>query len=127
MVKKRWFVISIIELVVIIAIAAIFLCHNLLPSSYKEADLSENIIATSVGNTYDFGECGYIADANTAKRICSPIIDDMVGKDFIGLYDIEYDKENRLWCVSKYTLFEPGGAVVIEQDTGRVINARLYK
>ena len=98
MVKKRWFVISIIELVVIIAIAAIFLCHNLLPSSYKEVDLSENIIATSVGNTYDFGECGYIADANTAKRICSPIIDDMVGKDFIGLYDIEYDKENETDC-----------------------------
>lgn len=126
MLNKKWLIISIIELVIIFILIIKFVQFYIIPTKYELSDLSDDIVSSELVNKELF-ENGCVPDADAAKRICSPIIDEMVGKKFVGMYEIEYDEINRVWCVSKYTLFEQGGAVVISQDSGAVINAWLYK
>lgn len=125
--NKAWFIVSMVELGVIVLCALLFIGYYFIPSGGKPADLSAEL---NISNSYDEGYShgnGFIPDEITAKRVCSPIIDAMVGNKFIGEYEIEYDKENRMWSVSKYSLIEQGGVVIISQDTGEIISAYLWK
>ena len=95
----------------------------------KEADLVEKLSHYSEDNNY-LPEAGYIPDAETAKRIGSIIIDNLTGHNFSFEYNsaiVKYDEENRLWYVEKGYLTAPGGLVIIEQDTGRIVKALLTK
>jgi len=79
-------------------------------------------------NNYKSDE-GYIPDYKTAARVGGGIIDSMLDKsvfDF-GHTTVRYDAENRLWKVTRGYLFDQGGFVIIEQDTGRVVKALLNK
>ncbi len=72
-------------------------------------------------------DAGYIPDAKTAKAVCEPMIDEMTGNKSLGGVTIAYDAENRLWLVEKSYLFAPGGFVLIEQDSGKILKALLTK
>ncbi len=125
--NKAWFIVSMVELGIIVLCALLFVGYHFIPNGYRECDLSVDI---DIAQQYDVGyshKNGFIPDTITAKRVCSPIIDAMVGKKFIGNYEIEYDEENRMWSVSKYSMFEQGGVVIISQDTGEIISAYLSK
>ncbi len=125
--KKAWFIVSMVELGIIVLCALLFIGYYFIPNGYREGDYS---VEVDITKHFDEGySCtnGFIPDAITAKRVCSPIIDAMVGKKFIGNYEVEYDAKKRMWLVSKYSLFEQGGAVIVSQDTGEIIYAYLYK
>jgi len=124
--KKIWFYLCITEAALIFA-AAVYILPEFLPVKAEEADLSDFLPQFAESNNY-VPDAGYIPDAKTAKTVGACIIDNLAGKKGLGSYRVKYDGKNRLWYVSKgYFFFSPGGVVVIEQDTGRVIEAWLEK
>ncbi|MBR2353483.1 MAG: hypothetical protein IKA76_03155 [Clostridia bacterium] len=66
-----------------------------------------------------------------AARVGSAIIDDMCGKGIFNLWSpitVSYDETNRLYRVQKgYSIFNQGGFVILNQDTGEVVRALRYK
>lgn len=94
-----------------------------------ERNLRDYIDQFHEENNY-FSDNGYIPDAKTAEIIGSQIIDKMTGGNRyeISGTTVEYDPENRLWMVSKgYLNRRHGGVVIMEQDSGKVVNAFLTK
>ena len=78
----------------------------------------------------------YIADAETAAKVGSLIIDCVcseAGKAILPWeksswgVSVEYDPTLRLWRISKGYLLHRGAVVVLEQDTGKVISLLFQK
>lgn len=132
MTKKIWFYLCIIEAAILSVIIVVFLWQSFSPITVEQANLTEYL---DKDKSVDYlPQTGYIPDAETAKTIGSAIIDKMVGNSSFrpSGVDIEYDEENRLWKISKgyfygFFTFGPGGVVVIEQDSGKIVNAYLTK
>ena len=124
--SKWWFYICIVQAIVMIG-ATVFIAMSAAPVKPENADLKEYVSQFSEENNY-LPEKGYISDAETAVRVGGAIIDNMCEKDgSFGSVSLYYDRENRLWMVDKGYLFHPGGFVVIEQDSGKVVKALLSK
>ena len=124
--KKIWFYICIFQAVIIvIGTLAIFLPSFTTPKA-EEVDVVEFLDSYTEGNNF-VPEQGYIPDSQTAKIVGSKIIDELTGESWFGNTIVEYDSANRLWLIHRTYLLNRGGVVVIEQDTGRVIKALLYK
>lgn len=124
--KKIWFYICIFQTVIIvIGTLAIFLPSFTTPKA-EEVDVVEFLDSYTEGNNF-VPEQGYIPDSQTAKIVGSKIIDELTGESWFGNTIVEYDSANRLWLIHRTYLLNRGGFVVIEQDTGRVIKALLYK
>lgn len=129
--RKIWFYLFIIQAIILVLIT-VFLIHPFAQSTVKQVDLSEFL--NEYENINYLPQAGYIPDAKTAQIIGSAIIDKMTGNSPIrpSGVSVEYDQENRLWAITKgyyYGLFAfgAGGVVVIEQDSGKIIEAYLTK
>lgn len=126
--KKIWFYLCMVCLVILLGII-ILICLNMhSPVKVEYVDLSEFLEQFHPTNNFAPAE-GYIPDAETAKVVGARIIDNLTGNHdhlFNGV-EVKYDQTNRLWYISKGYLFSPGGFVVIEQDTGKIIKALLQK
>ena len=126
--NKIWFYLCIAQAFVLIVVMIMSLWSSYSVPKVKNANLKEYLEETA-----DIGylpDVGYIPDAKTAKIIGSQLIDKMVGNSRFhpGGVAIEYDEDNRLWLISKgyfYGIFAlgPGGVVVIEQDSGKIVKA----
>lgn len=69
---------------------------------------------------------GFVPDAQTAARIGGAVIDHLCGKDITDLGNtlVYYDEENRVWEVIRaYDPFSPSALVIIDQDTGEILDA----
>lgn len=125
--KKAWFYAFIAAiLVVVILIAALFNCSYMFTVA-KETDLKNYCESSDVNNYYSDGEC--VPDAKTAAKIGEAIIDNMCNSGFFsfGVVTVEHDSVNRLWKVSKGSLFSKGGFVIIDQQNGEIVKALLNK
>ena len=125
--KKIWFYHCIIEVVIII-VGLCCVIPRVVTPKVSNADLAEFVCQFDESNNY-VPEVGYIPDAKTAAVVGGEIIENLApgGGKIFGDVIVTYDAENRLWMVDKNYLFNRGGFVVIEQDTGRVIKALLNK
>lgn len=125
--KKIWFIISLALMAILVMLILLSLNHACVFVKAKEANLRSELELSEENNFYYKKEC--VADAATAARIGSAIIDDMCDKGAldIGFVTVEYDSSNRLWKVTKSYLFSRGGYAVIDQDTGRIVRALLQK
>ena len=124
--KKIWFYLCIIQAVIIIG-GTLMVSQSAFASLEIEAmDVAAYLDEFAEENNF-IPDAGYIPDAQTAKAVGGEIIDNLTGKNWFGVTTVKYDEENRLWLIEKGYLFSQGGFVVIEQDSGRVIKALLYK
>ena len=121
--KKIWFYLSMIQSAVLLVIV-VALCLSSIQPTVENADLVE--YSEEEENNW-VPDQGYIPDAQTALEVGSAVIDSMTGYHFFGASDVTYDAEHRLWRVRRGYLFRQGAFVVIEQDTGKIIKALLYK
>lgn len=124
--KKIWFYLFIIQAIIIVGLILLTICPSIVISKPKNVDLKEYLDSFSEGNNY-LPDAGYIPDAETAKIVGGAVLDELTGNCFFGITAVEYDEENRLWLVNKGYLFSPGGFVVIEQDSGKIVKALLNK
>lgn len=123
--KKKFFIP--LALCGLVVIAGIGMClYRTFNVSFSKTDLKAYITQFDEGNCY-LSENGYIPNAKAAREIGSCIIDNMVGSKSIGFVNIEYDEINHLWKVSKGYLFNNGGFVVMDQYSGKVVKALMYK
>ena len=125
--NKFWFYLCIIEAILIV-IGLFYIISQNVVTEVARADLAEFVGQFDESNNY-LPDCGYIPDAKTAAVVGGGIIDSFVpggGKVLVST-TVTYDEVNRLWKVERSYLFNRGGFVVIEQDTGKVIKALLYK
>ena len=125
--KKVWFYAFIAAILAVVILVAALLDCSYMFMAVKETDL-ENYRESSDANNYYFGgEC--VPDAKTAAKIGETIIDNMCNSDFFefGVVTVEHDSENRLWKVSKGSLFSKGGFVVVDQRNGEIVKALLNK
>ena len=90
----------------------------------KKRDLS-SFMDGSYGEGIDCNN-GFVPDAQTAARIGGAVIDHLCGKDITDLGDtlVYYDENNRVWEVIRvYDPFSPSALVIIDQDTGEILDA----
>lgn len=128
--KKVWPILSLALAVILIAVIVWSLGSSFMFLKEKDADLQselDHLEQCPENNFYHNQEC--VTDAVAAARIGSAIVDNMCGKSMldIGFVTVEYDSSNRLWRVSKNYLFSTGGYTIIDQDTGEIVLALLYK
>ena len=124
--KTRFYAFIAVILVVVILIVALLNCSYMF-TVVKETDLKNYRESSDVNNYYSDGEC--VPDAKTAAKIGEAILDNMCNYSFLGfgVVTVEHDSENRLWKVSKGSLFSKGGFVVIDQQNGEIVKALLNK
>ena len=74
-------------------------------------------------------ENGFIPDAKTAEIIGEAIIDQYVGEnnDLFSYVEVEYDFENRIWIILKSYFPHHGAYLLLDQDTGAVIDIVRWK
>lgn len=127
--KKIWFYLCIIQTVVIIVFIGGLLFISLPELTAPEYELVDSdALLNSLREDNNFiPDEGYIPDAHTAKVVGGEIIDRLTGKTFGRATTVEYDELNRRWIVHKNYFLNGGAFVVIEQDSGKVIKALLYK
>jgi len=126
--KKIFGYLCILQTFILLVIITAFLISSFSISKVSETNLSIYMSSEYQGYIPD---TGFVPDAKTAEIIGSRIIKNLKGDTnyFSVCYEtiIEYDKEHRLWKVEKNYLFSGGGIVIIEQDSGEIINAHLTK
>ena len=123
---KVLFYLCIIQSIIIIVLVLTIVPQKFTVTNTEVLNLREYVDSFDVDNNY-LPDVGYIPDAETADAIGSAIIDKLTGHSLLGVSTVTYDEENRLWMVERGYLFSQGAFVVIEQDTGRIIKALLYK
>lgn len=132
--RSKWFYLSICLIAIILIQGAALLGFFGGRSVTADAvSLEENYDSFDVGGIHP--EAGYIADAKTAAVIGGTIIDQLCkdeGKTVLPwergrFVAVEYDSNLRLWQISKGYLMHRGAVIIIEQDTGAVINAWFRK
>ena len=127
MMKTRvCFFLCIIQLIIIVVLVLTIMPRKIIVNSTEGIDLQEYVDSFPVDNNC-IPDVGYIPDVKTADAVGSAIIDKLTGCSFFGGTTVTYDEKNRLWMVERGYLFSPGAFVIIEQDTGRIIKALLYK
>ena len=125
--KKLWFYLFIFQFVIMISI--VIINHFYVPA-YKEENILDFL---NEGQSYTNNEIKppdivAIPNAKIAKNIGEAVIEAMKGERlFLPFTNITYDKENRLWMIVSGSLFDPGGIVILDQDTGNVVTAWLQK
>ena len=124
--KKIWFYLCIVQAVIIVAGLILTVAPPKYTVDTEDVDLRAYVDSFHADNNC-LPDVGYIPDAETASVVGSVIIDKITGRSRFGATTVTYDEENRLWMVERGYLFAPGGFVVIEQDTGRVIKMLLEK
>ena len=130
--KNVWCYLSVIQTAMILILIGVLLWQTFSETTAEKADLKAFLDEhESVGY---LPQAGYIPDAKTAGTIGSAIIDKMSEESVFrpDSVTVEYDEENRLWLISKnyfygFFAFGPGGVVVIEQDSGKIVKAFLTK
>ena len=127
--NKKTKVISIIVISVMFVSLLLFLPHK---RTVKCVDLRQEldyIDRYPDNNCISYG-CN-IVDAETARLFGSMVINNMCGVNGISIntINVSYDSNNRLWLVQKtYILpYSNGGYVIIDQDSGRILLALMYK
>lgn len=123
---KVLFYLCIIQSIIIIVLVLTIVPQKFTVTNTEVLNLREYVDSFDVDNNC-LPDVGYIPDAETADAIGSAIIDKLTGNFLLGVSTVTYDEENRLWMVERGYLFSQGAFVVIEQDTGRIIKALLYK
>ena len=123
---KVLFYLCIIQSIIIIVLVLTIVPQKFTVTNTEVLNLREYVDSFDVDNNC-LPDVGYIPDAETADAIGSAIIDKLTGHSLLGVSTVTYDEENRLWMVERGYLFSQGAFVVIEQDTGRIIKALLYK
>ena len=124
--KKIWFWLCIAEAVIILVGGCALLFATPSVTYEGEMDIQAYLDDFSEDNNY-YPELGYIPDAKTAAAIGGAVIDKLTGKRLFGAVTVSYDPEARLWLVTKNYFPHAGGYVVIEQDSGKIIQALLHK
>ena len=121
----KWLLIVIASLCMVFLIMAVWFAK----SGYLfHTDAEQDNLTYYLDDSVEGIHCqeGFVPDAKTAARIGGPIVDNLCSKvstDF-GIVSVYYDKDNRVWKVTKaYGIFEPSAFVIIDQDTGRIIKA----
>ena len=123
--SKIWFYLCIVLFSILVFVGVACVVEEYTVPKVENADLSEYLENSE--NNYSL-ENGYIGDAKTAKKVGCAIIDRATGKNSLfSNATVEYDKELRLWKITKGYLFSGGAFVVIEQDTGKVVKLLLTK
>lgn len=133
--RKVWFYLA-IALIVITFIESFLLILFIGTSnaSALEGSLANEVPYFQLGGIQP--ACGYIPDANAAARVGGAIIDGVfeeVGHKILpwergkAMAFVEHDPTLRLWRISKGYIFRGGACVILEQDTGAVVNAWLTK
>lgn len=125
--KRLWFYTSITLFVILVVTVGAMLNRSCVFVSQKDTNLQNYLELSSENNFYSSGDS--IPDARTAARVGGYIIDNMCDKNGLnfGHVTVEYDAANRLWKVTKSYGFTKGGFVIINQDTGEIIEALLQK
>ena len=124
--KKIWFWLCIAEAVIILVGGCALLFATPSVTYEGESDL-QAYTDDLIEENNNYPELGYIPDAKTAATVGGAVIDQLTGKQLFGAVTVSYDPDVRLWLVTKNYFPHAGGYVVIEQDSGKIIQALLHK
>lgn len=135
---KKWFWLFIVLSIVVI-VESIFLIGMLIEPRLR-VDLECNLEELLNDFSYDgliMSEQGAVAvpDAESAAAIGGAIIDHICeehGRTVLpwekgSNTSVKYDPNMRLWSVTKGYFMHRGATVLIEQDTGQIINIKFRK
>ena len=133
--RKAWYCISICLIVITFVESVILLLLLVNPNiTATEISLENEVLSFQIGGIQP--DCGYIPDSKTAARVGGTIIDQIFEDEGRTVLPwergkttaiVEYDPTLRLWKISKGYFLRGGAYIIIEQDTGAVINTWFTK
>ena len=130
--SKVWFYLFWILFVIMFFTFAIMVYSHFSASQYKKADVGsylEDQLAYREAYGGYVPKDGYIPDAKTAAKVAEAIVD-ATFSDRLNVFPatlVEYDAESRLWKVNVGYLFHQGATIVLNQDTGEVLDIVFHK
>ena len=132
MTHKRWFYLFWIQFILIIVIVVVSAFSSISASNFKEANIGtylEDALAYREAYGGYIPEDGYIPNAKAASKVAEAIVDPIfAGRlNVISGTTVEHDAANRLWKVHRWYLFHLGATIVIDQDSGEVLDVVFHK
>ena len=122
--KKIWFYLFCLLLAINIVVVGIYLYQKYSIPDVEIVNASEYENPNPVTIDDLIPENGFIPDAQTAKVIGGMMIDQFLGKKrtFLTGVDVAYDPEKQVWVVQKGYFPFGGATVILDQNTGAVVD-----